>query len=111
MQLYNGWTIMSYETCCRISTLLNNNHDRNIYLNFMVNGSETYSLINTGLAREYFVQYNPIDYILPAVHPDPSYSFSFAFVNTAYIVSNIGTINALFIILPPIQLDLCLVVA
>ena len=68
---------MSYQMCCRISSLLNNNHDQNGYLNFQVNTTETYSLQTTGLAREFFAQYAPISYTVPVVHPNPSYSFKF----------------------------------
>jgi fibro-slime domain-containing protein len=82
VQLFNGWTVMSYQMCCRLSSLAsarfwNNNQDKNGYLNFMVNGSETFSLQTTGLAREFFAQYAPISYSVPVVHPNPGYSFRF----------------------------------
>lgn len=85
---------MSYQMCCRILTLLNDNANAHSNLNFMVSAAETYSLITTGLAREYFVQYNPIDYVIPVVHPDPSYSFRFSIPNvtgTAYVTSGLAT--------------------
>lgn len=96
LQLYNGWTVMSYNMCCRISTLQNNNNDEDGILNFLVNGSETSSLRTTGLAREYFAQYAPADYIVPVVHPDSSYTFGFAMAPISGNTYQISGLRAAF---------------
>ncbi len=86
---------MSYQMCCRISTLVNNNRDQYGYLNFMVNGTESNSMSSTGLAREFFGQYVAVDYVVPVVHPNSAYSFSFSFSNLNPYQNGSGLLSAI----------------
>lgn len=82
-QLFPGNSVLSYQVCCRLSTLQNGNANLPANVNVYLVASEIASLQTTGLAREYFVFDYPIDYVVPVVHQNSNYSFSFTLTQTA----------------------------